>query len=109
MDRPYGVVSLAVRHTKHGHDRIANVFVEHAVMLKDHVNHSREVIIEEFDGLLGAHAFRYAGKTADVRKDDGGLAADATKGLTRGSSRTFSTISRGHVAHQGYFLRAFPD
>jgi len=53
-------------------------------------------------------AFRHAGKAADVRKDDGSLAADAAKGLTRGIFQDFFHNIPGHVAHQGIFHAFFP-
>src|SRR5947209_19361642 len=69
--RSDGVVSLDVWHTKHGHNGIANVFIEYTAMLKHRVNHTREVIIEEFDGLLSAQRSeeRRVGKECRTRRE----------------------------------------
>ena len=77
-------------------------------MLKHRVNHTREVIIEEFDGLLSAQAFRDTGIAADIREDNGGFAPYTAEGLTRRIFQDLLDNISGHIAHQGVFDPFFP-
>ena len=65
-----GVVGHVERRAEDGHDRVADVLVERAVVLEDHVRHPRQVVVQEQRHRGGAHLLRHAGEAHDVGEQD---------------------------------------
>ena len=64
------VVRRAHRRAPEGHERIADEFIERALVLEDRVRHRREVRVQDLHDLLRAQGFGQAGELADVGEQD---------------------------------------
>ena len=56
------------RRTKHCHDGISDVLIDHSAVLHDAVGHGFKILIEPGQQLLRRQRLRNAGKTANVHK-----------------------------------------
>ena len=61
------------RRAKERHNRVAHIFVERSVVLKDQVCHRREVLVEEFTQCFCIELFTDGGKASNIRKEDGAV------------------------------------
>ena len=59
-----------------GHDGIADIFVDDAVMAADDRFHLAQVGVDELESFRRGHGFRQRGEIPDVREHDGHLAFD---------------------------------
>src|SRR5207244_5535959 len=77
------------------HDRVADVFVERAVLLEDDAGHFLQVEVEHVGEPLDVERFGEGGEVRQVREHDGHLAALAVQG--RSEEHTSELHSPDHL------------
>ena len=71
--RHVSVVGDLLGYTEQRHNAVADVLVNHPVVLKDGIDDVAEKVVQEIDYLPGGHLLGHGGEVADVREQDGGF------------------------------------
>src|SRR5437763_1528668 len=102
-ERVVGIRRIAERGADHRHDRVADVFVEHAAVREHHLDHAGEIIVEHGHRVLRAHRLGDRRKPPDIREQHGGDVGMALQEVFAAGDQPiddlFRDIARHGVAH----------